>query len=145
VQAYGKSGKVQIQAVVNGSTYLTTVTLDKAAFVFKEANGSNTTLNETLTASPVTLTLVPAVTADGLPLLSPSIVPQATPFPITVASSNTAVAGVTGSPVSFGPGDTQKTIQLRLLSTGTSNLTLLGDASEYLSTPLSKIAVGRGS
>ena len=141
VQALSDTGKPQIRVDFQGATYSTTVTLDKPAFVFAEANGSNTMLPELLGTSPVNLKVVPAVSPDGSPLLTPAITPGAAMRTLTVSSSNPSVAQVVTSTVTFAPGDTQKAVQVRLLATGTATISLGGDASAYLGTLLSKVTL----
>lgn len=140
VQGRGQNGSAQLQFDFQGRTYNTTVTLDRPAFIIKEATGSPVTLPAGATAS--TYTIVPAVTAEGTPLIGPaSIAPQASSKTITIGSTNTAVATVSVSSVTFAPGDSEKTFTVRPLGAGTATIVLSGDASYYLATPASKLDV----
>ncbi|MBI5085365.1 MAG: hypothetical protein HZB13_12300, partial [Acidobacteria bacterium] len=140
VQGAGQSGSAQLQVQYQGNTFTSTVTLDRAAFIIKEATGSPATL--TAGAAAATYTIVPAVTAQGTPLIAPaSIAPQASTKVIGIDSTNASAIAISTPSVNFEPGDAGKTFTVRPLAPGLATIRLSGDAAYYFSAPASRLDV----
>ena len=139
-------GTVYFQGLVAGST------------TYSVTASGYTTGTEAVTVYPSGFSLYPysssfsttsfsgptSVTVSVNPLLSGSlnvnsyglaISPGVAPVNVTLSSSNTKIGTITGSPITFGPGDTNKTVTFTPVSAGTANLNLGTTPGGGYSTP----------
>jgi hypothetical protein len=125
-------GSIWIQGLKVGTTTITvsapgytagtiTVTVNPSGF---RINGYFATFSTTTYSGPTGMAVYPSIlNADLSYSQSSTLIPQVTPFSLSVASSSPAIGTVT-SPLTFQPNDTYEYINFQPVAVGTTTLTL---------------------